>query len=472
MRKITLFLMLFVGFSAFAQFPQDFEGTFPPDGWQVFRGVNDLGVESDWTSTTIGAATGEQAAYVEYEAVTEGELAEDWLVSPAYTVTAPNTFLAFYQGQDYDDVYGSTYTVRISTTSQTDISSFTIVDTQTEEDFGVAMTSKMIDLSAYVGQTIYIAFVLENNDGDSWVIDGVDFISNISAPDCVLNPVPANVATVPVGEITFSWSVPSTGSAPTFYNIYSGATPDAVTDFVASTTTPSIDLYLANYSTTFYWKVVPVNLAGAATGCPVWSFSTQSPPGYCLIGSQYPDGNYVLESCDGVTENVIVSDGYAGEYSVVEVTSGNTYTFTSGETDFITISNADGDTSIVTGSTPLTWDATITGAVRFYSHTDDQCGEEQAGRIRSVVCSEALSTKGFDTTGFNAFPNPVKNILNISYSKDISKVTVFNMLGQEVSVKSIAAKQSKIDMSNLSRGTYMVRVTSGNTSKTIKVFKQ
>jgi hypothetical protein len=153
------------------------------------------------------------------------------------------------------------------------------------------------------------------------------------------------------------------------------------------------------------------------------------------------------------------------------VTSGNTYTFTSGETDFITISNEDGDTSIVTGSTPLTWDATITGTVRFYSHTDDQCGEEQAGRIRSVVCSEALSTRGFDTTGFNAFPNPVKNILNISYSKDISKVTVFNMLGQQVSVKSIAAKQSKIDMSNLSRGTYMVRVTSGNTSKTIKVFK-
>ena len=472
MKKITLLLMLFVGFSAFAQFPQDFEGTFPPDGWQVFRGVNDLGVESDWTSTTVGAATGEQAAYVEYEALGDGELAEDWLVSPAYTVTAPNTFLAFYQGQDYEDVYGSTYTVRVSTTSQTDISSFTIVDTQTEEDFGVDMTSKKIDLSAYIGQTIYIAFVMENNDGDSWVIDGVDFISNISAPDCVSNPVPANEATVPVGETTFSWSVPSSGSAPTFYTILSGSTPDAVTDFVASTTTPSIDLYLSNYSTTFYWKVISVNLAGESIECPVWSFSTQSPPGYCLIGSQYPDGNYVIETCDGVTENEIVPDGYAGEYSVVEVTAGNTYTFTSGETDFITISNEAGDTSIITGTTPLTWDATLTGAVRFYSHTDDQCGEEQAGRIRAVVCSEALSTKGFDNAAFNAFPNPVRNILNISYSKDISKVTVFNMLGQEVSVKSSSSNLSKIDMSNLSRGSYLVKVIAGGSTKTIKVFKQ
>lgn len=464
--------MLFVGFSAFAQFPQDFEGTFPPDGWQVFRGVNDLGIESDWTSTAVGAATGLEAAYIEYEAVTVDELAQDWLVSPAYAVTAPNTFLAFYQGQDYEDIYGSSYTVRVSTTSQTDISSFTIVDTQTEEDFGVDMTSKKIDLSAYVGQTIYIAFVLENNDGDSWVIDGVDFISNIAAPDCVSVPVPADEAVVTVGEITFSWSVPSTSSLPTFYNIFSGATPDTVTDFVASTTSPSIDLYLGNYGTTFYWKVVPVNLAGAATGCPVWSFTTQSPPGYCLIGSQYPDGNYTPESCDGITENEIVPDGYAGEYSVVNVTSGNTYTFNSGDTDFITISNEAGDSSIVTGSTPLTWDATITGAVRFYSHVDDQCGEEQTGRIRSVVCSEPLATNGFDSASFKAFPNPVKNILNITYSKDISKVTVFNMLGQEVMAKAISSKQSKIDMSNLSRGTYMVKVIAGNSTKTIKVFKQ
>lgn len=476
MKKITLLLMLFIGFSAFAQFPQDFEGTFPPDGWVVYRGTNELGTSSDWTSTSIGAATGAQAAYVQYEAVTVGEFAQDWLVSPSYTVTAPNTILAFYQGQDNTDEYGSVYTIRVSTTSQTDISTFTIVDTQAEADFTQEMNSKTVDLSAYVGQTIYIAFVLENNDGDSWVIDGVDFISDTTPPDCATNVSPIDGGSnVTVGDITFSWEASSTGSVPVLYNIYAGSTPDAVTEFIASTTTTSIDLNLTSFSTTVYWKVVPTNLAGIATGCPVWSFTTQASPGYCLLASQgqYPAGDPITPtSCDGVTENVIVADGYAGEYSLVNVTLGNTYTFSSGTSDFITIANEAGDTSIIAGATPLTWDSNLTGVIRFYSHTDNQCGEESVERVRSLICNESLSTNSFDDARFHAYPNPMKNILNVSYSKDISKIAVFNLLGQEVMTKMISANQSQIDMSKLSSGAYMVKVYADNQTKTIKVVKE
>jgi len=466
--------MLLIGFSALAQFPEDFEESFPPNGWVTYRGLNDLGNLSDWTSTSVGAATGAQAAYVQYEAVTAGELAQDWLVSPAYTISAPNTLLAFYQGQDYSDDYGSVYTVRVSTTSQTDINSFTIVDTQAETDFPLEMSSKTIDLSAYAGQTIYIAFVLENNDGDSWAIDGVDFISSATPPNCVTNAMPANgTLDVKVGNITFSWEAPLTGSTPTLYNIYAGNSPDTVTNFVTSTTLTSIDLYISNYDTTFYWKVLPANLGGIATGCEVLSFTTQSAPGYCLLGSQYPGTDYTPSTCDGVTENVIVSDGYAGEYSLVNVTSGNSYVFTSGTTDFITISNEAGNSSIIAGDSPLTWDSNITGAIRFYSHTDNQCGEESIERTRSVICNEPLSTNDFDNNTFNVFPNPVKNILNVSCKKVISKVSITNVLGQEVEIKSsISGNQSQIDMSNLAKGTYMVKLHSENNIKTIKVIKE
>ncbi|PWA06168.1 T9SS-dependent choice-of-anchor J family protein [Flavobacterium psychrotolerans] len=475
MKKITLLFMLFIGFSAFAQFPQDFEGTFPPTGWAVYRGANDLGIESDWTATTVGVATGLQAAYVDYEAVTAGELAEDWLVSPAYTVTAPNTLMAFYQGQDDPTDYGSTYTIRVSTTSQIDINSFTIVDTQTESDFTIEMTTRTVDLSAYAGQTIYIAFVLENNEGDAWAIDGIDFISNtVIAPGCVSNPSPADAALeVPIGATTFSWTAPTTGGPVTLYNIYSGATSDAVTDFITSTTTPSVDLSLADFSTTFYWKVVAVNLVGSATDCAVWSFTTQSPPGYCLAasGGQYPADAYTPEILDGVTENIIVSDGFAGEYSVVNVLSGQTYTFTSGTTDFITIGNEAGDTSLIAGASPLTWVSDISGVIRFYSHVDDQCGEENIERPRTVISDPLLATDTFNSASFHTFPNPVKDILNISYDKNISNVAVFNLLGQEVMTKSVKQNQSQVDMSHLSNGTYMVKVTSDNQVKTIKVIK-
>jgi hypothetical protein len=47
-----------------------------------------------------------------------------------------------------------------------------------------------------------------------------------------------------------------------------------------------------------------------------------------------------------------------------------------------------------------------------------------------------------------------------------------NILGQEVSAKSINATQAAIDMSNLPSGTYLVRLTSENQVKTIKVVKE
>jgi hypothetical protein len=47
-----------------------------------------------------------------------------------------------------------------------------------------------------------------------------------------------------------------------------------------------------------------------------------------------------------------------------------------------------------------------------------------------------------------------------------------NLLGQEVITKSINSNQSQIDMSNLPQGTYLVKVTSENQVKTIKVIKE
>ena len=474
MKKITLLIILLVGMVAFAQFPQDFEGTFPPPGWITYRGTDDLGTVEDWSVSKALFATGTQSAYVNYEAVTDGT-AEDWLVSPSYTVTAPNTNLAFFQAQEDAADYGSVYTIRVSTTSQTDIASFTIVDTQTETDFSTVMSPRTVDLSAYLGKTIYIAFVMENNEGDSWAVDGVDFIGNLTPPDCASNPEPFDGASnISVGEVTFSWTAPA-GSTASFYNVYYGTDANAVDTFLGTFNTLPINLSLTSFDATFYWKVVPVNFGGAPSDCTAWSFTTESNPGYCLAATngQYPDVPFTTTTCDGTTDNVIATDCYAGEYSMVNVISGNTYKFSSGDTDFITLSNEAGNTSIIAGITPITWVANFSGAIRFYTHVDDQCGDEQVERTRSIICSDPnMATNTFANDGFVTFPNPVNAILNISYTKNISKVALFNLLGQEVITKSLNQNQSQIDMSNLSRGTYMLKVTADNQVKTIKVIKE
>lgn len=83
-----------------------------------------------------------------------------------------------------------------------------------------------------------------------------------------------------------------------------------------------------------------------------------------------------------------------------------------------------------------------------------------------------LSAPSFNTADFKAYPNPVKNFLNLSYTQDISDVAVFNLLGQQVLTKKVNATESQIDMSNLSQGTYLVKVTVGDQVKTVKVMKQ
>ncbi len=95
-----------------------------------------------------------------------------------------------------------------------------------------------------------------------------------------------------------------------------------------------------------------------------------------------------------------------------------------------------------------------------------------SGQFQVAAYAEALSTPVFDTNSFKAYPNPVKDILNLSYSQDISSVSIFNLLGQEVLSKNLSSSEAQIDMSNLPHGTYLVKVMIGNEVKTIKVLKE
>ncbi|NNT72944.1 T9SS type A sorting domain-containing protein [Flavobacterium sp. IMCC34852] len=84
----------------------------------------------------------------------------------------------------------------------------------------------------------------------------------------------------------------------------------------------------------------------------------------------------------------------------------------------------------------------------------------------------SLSGATFDNASFSYYPNPVKNVLNLSYSQAISNVEVYNLLGQKMIANTIGANQGQVDMSNLASGTYIVKVTADNQIKTIKVIKE
>ena len=79
------------------------------------------------------------------------------------------------------------------------------------------------------------------------------------------------------------------------------------------------------------------------------------------------------------------------------------------------------------------------------------------GNFQISAYDPNLGTSTFNNGKFVYYPNPVKDVLNLSYNKTITNVAVYNLLGQQVMVKTLNSNLSQVDMSHLSSGTYMVK---------------
>lgn len=121
----------------------------------------------------------------------------------------------------------------------------------------------------------------------------------------------------------------------------------------------------------------------------------------------------------------------------------------------------------------LTIEASEVGTTYYinFGHWDGS-EDDAEGQAIIEVTSEDLGTGENHFKNFTTYPNPVKDVLNLSHTETISNVEVFNLLGQKMLTKAIDAAQGQLELSGLSNGSYLVKVTSGNETKTIKVLKQ
>ena len=138
---------------------------------------------------------------------------------------------------------------------------------------------------------------------------------------------------------------------------------------------------------------------------------------------------------------------------------------------------------VVTGDTGavLTWYATSTSTTSiptstpavlnsFYyvSQTVNGC---EGPRLVVIASGPCLGNEEFDMSSFSYYPNPTRDIINISYSKEITQIKVFNMLGQQVIDTKVNSTTTQVDLSRFATGTYFIEVTSDEVSKTVKVIK-
>jgi len=153
--------------SAYTVINEGFEGTFPPDGWKVYK----LGDQSSqgWqqgSTEGLGPHNGNYMAWHDDEFAT----CDDWLVTPQFTVPA-NGVLKFWEYNFWMGWY-QYHGVWISTGSG-DPNDGDFVELQEFDQSVDDWTQRTIDLSSYAGQKVYIAFRYKGDWATEWYIDDV-----------------------------------------------------------------------------------------------------------------------------------------------------------------------------------------------------------------------------------------------------------------------------------------------------------
>ena len=87
----------------------------------------------------------------------------------------------------------------------------------------------------------------------------------------------------------------------------------------------------------------------------------------------------------------------------------------------------------------------------------------------SFVGGLGLSTSELDYTTINVYPNPAKNILNISNAVNINKVFIYEITGKLV-VEELNRNHKQIDVSKLNSGIYLLKVQDENDNMLTKRF--
>ena len=162
-------LVLMAGVKEQIQLSESFENGFPPSGWAR---INNGFILDIWTTTSWKVHSGQKSSFIESYYAT----LDHWLVTPAIDLSSfSHAYLYFYEDEENWESGGSHHYIKVSTTSQTNTTSFTTVLDMTPANHtidGIHGNVVIVDLSAYVGNSeVYVAFHIQGND--NWYIDDV-----------------------------------------------------------------------------------------------------------------------------------------------------------------------------------------------------------------------------------------------------------------------------------------------------------
>ncbi|AWK05930.1 hypothetical protein HYN56_17540 [Flavobacterium crocinum] len=111
----------------------------------------------------------------------------------------------------------------------------------------------------------------------------------------------------------------------------------------------------------------------------------------------------------------------------------------------------------------------VNGTTYFASQTVNNV--ESGYRLPVTVYSSTLGLKENQLPNLITYPNPVKDFYSVSNTENITKIEIYNILGQLLSNKNYDKNKIEIDFTTLQSGLYFTKIYAGDKSSIIKVIK-
>lgn len=214
MKLKHLFFMSLLPVLSWAQLSQTFDGVTLnssgrgniPATWKQYNVDNKTPASQlsyFGTNAWITVSNGTDTFAASHSWYNPAAASNDWLVSPSVTIPASGTTYVTFAAMAPDADFPDGFSLKLSTTTDA-VASFTtnlLTVAAAEQSF----TSYAVDLSAYAGQTIYLAWVNQSNDMFLLFLDDIQ-VSTLPALDVAVT----NVTLPRLSQVNFNNTVVAT----------------------------------------------------------------------------------------------------------------------------------------------------------------------------------------------------------------------------------------------------------------------
>lgn len=428
----------------------------------------------------------------------------DWLITPSITLPADGNPTLYWKAKSYDFEFTDSYSIKVSETDN-QASSFTTTLLTVDGEQAYDFNARNLDLSAYKGKTIHLAFVNNTTDGYFLALDDL-YISN--SANCMM-PDLSGFTSSNLTEKSFAANWNSTTGINSFDVGLTNFVTPVTSNGIQTATTKSFDNLQPGTRYQFFLKNAD---CGSGWAGPKSVFTAALLP--YAYDFEYTDENYGEYDSDGWSSGTWVngsgSSAQNGEGYVFNNTSKsfakNDWIFSypirmvanekveikyfaqmgsdeaSPATLKLSVANAPEKEAItqelssnqINGSTYVEYSSTFTadadGVYYFgFGNVTAPVAINSALRIDNIRFAKGdLAVSNVSKNQIKVYPNPVRDILQLESAEKILKAEVYSIDGQ---LLKTTVESNKIDFSPYSKGLYLIKIFTKAGVQTQKIIK-